>query len=177
MERDEQSRDAEAKFLQALRNLELSVSQLKDRHFIALAGPLAKKLLQHREQAEAALADPDLLIKRAAIIAIADHWGSSPAFEEYCISTLLDDCDIDLRITALSALAKIYQGSAADEVVRLLTRVLRNEAYPEKLRALAYVALFRVSGKPVDSAVKMRILRGQFSIPDDVDWSLVESLS
>jgi HEAT repeat protein len=177
MEQDQVFSDAEAKFLQSLESLELSVSELKNRHFAALAGPLAESLLQHREQAEAALADSDSKVKRAAILAIVDHWGSSPPFEEYCITTLFLDRDTDLRITALSALTKIYQGSSAKKAIQILIEVLRNDTNPEKLRALAYLALFHVSGKPVDPTVRLRILRGQFLIAADVDWSLVESFS
>lgn len=177
MDQDQQLPDAEARLLQKIRGLELSLIGLKDRHFTTLAGHHAERLLQSREQAETALADPDSKVRRAAIIAIVDHWGASPAFEEHCITTLLQDCDIDLRITALSALAKVYQGSSANKAIQLLIGILRNEADPENLRALAYLALFRVSGQPVNATIRMHVLTGQFRVPGDVDWSLVEGLA
>jgi hypothetical protein len=47
----------------------------------------------------------------AAIIAIADNSTSSPVFEDHCKTAVFEDRDINVRMTALSALAKIYQNT------------------------------------------------------------------
>jgi HEAT repeat protein len=162
------------KLLESMEQLQKSVIELKDGHFAALAGPFAERIMRDREEAKAYLTYPDSRVRRAAIIAIIDHWGSSPEFEEYCITTLLEEHDLDLRATALSALSKAYQGTANERVVQLLRTLLNDKTCPEKLGALAYLAFFRVSGKQVDKKIRSNILHGTFCFPRDIDFSLME---
>ncbi len=165
------------KMLEDLEQLKHSVIHAKERHFNALAGSAAEVLLQSRAQAEAHLAHSNPLVRRAAIIAIVDHWGSSPAFEEYCINTLLRESNVELQITALSAITKVYQGTADSRIIQILKDVLRKQAYHQELAGLAYLALFRVLGKSVDGTIRMRILKRQFQCPADIDWALIDNLS
>jgi hypothetical protein len=163
----------ELKLARNIEQLKQSALGLKGRHLKALAGTLVERMMKSREEAEEFLRAADTNIRRAAIIVIVDHWGSSPAFENYCIQTVTQNSDTDLRITALSALAKVYTGTADQRVSRILAEVLRHEEYPDNLRAMAYLGLLRVCSKKADRATKERVLKGQFQFSDDVDWEFV----
>jgi len=124
------------------------------------------------------LANADARIRRAAICVIGMEWRPPPGseFTALCERMALEDPDLDVRCAALGELGHLYMGTDDVRIGRLLAGIVRDEAQPNCCRLAAYLALFLLRGL-VPPLLPLDPKRAELPvrIPEDVDWSFVDS--
>jgi hypothetical protein len=150
------------------------IAESKRRDWAAWAGPRLLDLLASREETMHRLGDENPLLRKIAIALLLDHWQCVPELASTLRQMAVEDPDPGVQEIALLVLASFYSRSRDRNFSRFLSQLVSTEGMPVRLRQFAYNALFQVEGKPVYSWPTLRIAKGEFAFPDDVDWGFVK---
>ncbi len=143
----------------------------------ACVGDRVKEMLECRAGADKCLTDEDSRVRQVAIKVLSWHWNAR--HEELFRSALermgVQDPDVEVRETAIREIGLSYRGTDDVRVGRMLARMVYDEALAAELRGSAYRALLDLRWIPGPQPPPSDPLPPPLRIPEDIDWSLVDS--
>ena len=139
------------------------------------AGQLVVGMLERREFAEECLRHSDPVVRAVAIEILSFRWETragdptAELFEKMAI----EEPSTEPRCAAIGATGDCYRGTDDISIGRFLAAIVHNEREHEACRECAYMALYSLRGLlpwSVEAGPPVR-----FRIPEDIDWSFVDS--
>ena len=137
-----------------------------------LAGSFLPVMLESRASAESFLHHSDPQLRCAAIFIIRRRWGATAELAQACEDMLFSDPSLKVQLQAVAALDGCYFGTDDPRIEATLAKLVCDDSQPDDLRRSAYVALFNISGMPVDAV--LRAASPALRLPQDVDWAFVK---
>ena len=141
------------------------------------AGSALADMLVAEEGAACYLGHLDPSVRKIAVEVLSLYWRSKPDGPSVVAieGMALGDRDGMVREVALLALGACYRGTGDVRVGKLLARVVRDDAEPALLRRAAYAALHFLRGLKTPLPVEGVSPCAIFQIPENADWSFVDS--
>lgn len=141
-----------------------------------VGAPRVDILLQDRSAAFQCLFSSHRAARLAGLSILRSHWKPDAEFSTICERLALHDSDLGVRACALVCLGSCYSKTSDRRIGRLLADIVYDESQATKIREFAYMAMFPVFAVPSYPSPMEAMVNGTFRIPDDVNWSFVDSI-
>jgi hypothetical protein len=159
---------------QHIREMTHRIGEQNRRDWEVWAGADLPGMLAHKDVTVRYLHHDDPCLRKTAIALLLDHWSCVPEFASNLYTVAMEDTDSTVQEMALAALGSSTSGLRKEKLRKFFSMIVLDERKASKLRLCAYNLLFQIEGLPSSSWPTIRMLKGDFTFPDDVDWEFVK---